>query len=441
MKRIQTILLSMILLGFTACDKDSEPTNFAPTLSTGNATDIYRVGATLSGSISKGENTVVKEYGILLSELRSMAEYSELKVTDGATTYSIDVQNLQPGKTYYYCAYAYSGYSHARGEVKEFATTESNAPVFGAATVSAVGEGEARLSCHILDEGGSVLALSGFCYKESAAGGEPTANDAVVNVTPTGGAMNVTLTGLLPSTEYRVRAYAVNSSGVGYSESITFTTKATTKTPPVVSSATVGEVTATTAVAVASVIADGGCAILSKGFCWSSQAAVPTVEHTKQTVETDGATFSTTLTGLEPNTRYYLCAYVENEMGMAYSEPVEFTTEKQIDLAVLSAITVKEVLPTAFTVEATVTDNGGGTVSECGFCYVVGQGLPTVNDAKLTATVGTTFSATATGLTPQTVYIIRAYVVNEKGIAYSEPMVLTTKKPDPQEGDAVYPEV
>ena len=328
MKRIQTILLSMILLGFTACDKDSEPTNFAPALSTGNATDIYRMGATLSGGISKDETTVVKEYGILLSELKSMAEYNELKVADGSNSFSISVENLQPGKTYYYCTYAFSGYSYARGEVKEFATTESNAPVFGAATVSAVAEGEAKLACRIIDEGGSVLALSGFCYKESAAGGEPTANDAVINATPVNGVLSVTLTGLRSATTYRVRAYAVNSSGVGYSESITFTTKESTKILPVVGTTSVTEITATTAVATASVIADGGCSILSKGFCWSSESPMPTVGHIKQAVDSANSTFGANLTALKPNTKYYLRAYVENEVGMAYGEVIEFTTKK-----------------------------------------------------------------------------------------------------------------
>ena len=89
----------LLLLSLTGCEKDTEPSNFAPALTTGGASDIYRVGATLSGSINRSEATVVQEYGILLSELKSMAEYNELKATDGNNSFSLQVQNLQPGKT------------------------------------------------------------------------------------------------------------------------------------------------------------------------------------------------------------------------------------------------------------------------------------------------------------------------------------------------------
>ena len=109
MKRIEYILLCSLLVLWTACEKDTLPMNFSPALKTGEATEIYRMGATLSGSIQKSEGVVVKDCGILLSELQSMAEYTELKVTaSDVTLLSVQVKDLQPGKTYYYCTYASS---------------------------------------------------------------------------------------------------------------------------------------------------------------------------------------------------------------------------------------------------------------------------------------------------------------------------------------------
>ena len=86
MKRIEYILLCSLLVLWTACEKDTLPMNFSPALKTGEATEIYRMGATLSGSIQKSEGVVVKDCGILLSELQSMAEYTELKVTASDVT-------------------------------------------------------------------------------------------------------------------------------------------------------------------------------------------------------------------------------------------------------------------------------------------------------------------------------------------------------------------
>ena len=109
MKKIQYLLLCSLMLLLAACEKDTVATNFAPRVTTGDATDIYRKGAVLSGSIQNTGNAATKRYGILFSELESMAEYTEHPVTDGTTDFSISFSELNPGTTYYYSAYASSG--------------------------------------------------------------------------------------------------------------------------------------------------------------------------------------------------------------------------------------------------------------------------------------------------------------------------------------------
>ena len=55
MKKITHLIICSLLLVMAACEKDTEPANFAPKLATGEATNIYRTGATLSGSMEKAE--------------------------------------------------------------------------------------------------------------------------------------------------------------------------------------------------------------------------------------------------------------------------------------------------------------------------------------------------------------------------------------------------
>ena len=99
MKKLQYLLLCTLLLLMTACEKDTEPSNFAPGLSTGAVSEVYRMGATLSGSVRKSEGTVVKDFGILYSELQSMVEYTEVKATTAdPVSFSVSVQGLEPGK-------------------------------------------------------------------------------------------------------------------------------------------------------------------------------------------------------------------------------------------------------------------------------------------------------------------------------------------------------
>ena len=131
MKKLQYLLLCTLLLLMTACEKDTEPSNFAPGLSTGAVSEVYRMGATLSGSVRKSEGTVVKDFGILYSELQSMVEYTEVKATTAdPVSFSVSVQGLEPGKDYYYCSYASSGYSIAKGEIKSFRTVTKISIIF-----------------------------------------------------------------------------------------------------------------------------------------------------------------------------------------------------------------------------------------------------------------------------------------------------------------------
>ena len=103
MKKITHLVICSLLLVMAACEKDTEPANFAPKLATGEATNIYRTGATLSGSMEKAEGVVVKEYGVLYSTLQSMAEYTEVKVDEkSGNDFAVQLQGLESGETYYY---------------------------------------------------------------------------------------------------------------------------------------------------------------------------------------------------------------------------------------------------------------------------------------------------------------------------------------------------
>ena len=229
MKKISSILFCGLMLILSACEKDTESSNFAPVVTTGTSENIYRMGATLNGSIQLTETNTAKEYGILFSELASMAEYTEYPVKDGSTNYSVQIRNLEPGQTYYYCAYASSGYSIAKGQIKSFTTTQSNAPVFNEVILQSKDEKSCTVSVEILDEGGSDLLISGFVLGESGKG-DPTAtnNIKIQNVEPQGSKISATFSGLEPNKTYLVRAYGINASGTGYSNSVSVTTNTAT---------------------------------------------------------------------------------------------------------------------------------------------------------------------------------------------------------------------
>lgn len=221
---LYTLMGCLLLVSLTACEKDTLPEIFAPELATGTATNIYRKGATLSGSIQLTEGAVVEHYGILYSPLSTMEESKELEIVDGTTEFSILLQGLTPGKTYYFCTYSYSGYSSYWGEVRSFTTTENNAPIFEMPFSPSQTSESFTVSANLLDDGGSKLLLEGFCYNELGEG-EPTYYDHVVNAELDGTSYSAEITELEPGKTYQVRAYAANENGLAYSEMLYVSTK------------------------------------------------------------------------------------------------------------------------------------------------------------------------------------------------------------------------
>jgi hypothetical protein len=74
---------------------------------------------------------------------------------------------------------------------------------------------------NITDIGTDAPTVRGFCYKTGATGA-PTTSDSTVYETGTfsTGAYSLSITGLSTDTSYRIRAYATNSDGTGYGDTV-----------------------------------------------------------------------------------------------------------------------------------------------------------------------------------------------------------------------------
>jgi uncharacterized protein (TIGR02145 family) len=70
---------------------------------------------------------------------------------------------------------------------------------------------------------------------------------------------------------------------------------------------------------------DGGATVSARGLVYSTSTS-PTLSNTVLTIGSGTGSFSGTLTGLTPNTTYYVRAYATNSAGTAYGNEVYFTT-------------------------------------------------------------------------------------------------------------------
>jgi sugar lactone lactonase YvrE len=97
-------------------------------------------------------------------------------------------------------------------------------------------------------------------------------------------------------------------------------------TPVISNFPVISNLTSTSAKAYAYVTDNGTGTLSAEGFCWSATNQSPTISDSKVSRTADTTNYSLSLTGLTPNTTYYLRSYVTNEAGTGYSSVTTFKT-------------------------------------------------------------------------------------------------------------------
>jgi uncharacterized protein (TIGR02145 family) len=134
------------------------------------------------------------------------------------------------------------------------------------------------------------------------------------------------MTGLKASTKYFVRAYATNSAGTSYGNELSFSTSATI-VPPTLTTSAISQIYSSGAISGGVISSDGNSSINSRGVVWSTSTN-PTIQLSTKTINGTGVgSFQSSITGLLPNTKYYVRAYATNIGETGYGNEVSFTTE------------------------------------------------------------------------------------------------------------------
>lgn len=96
-------------------------------------------------------------------------------------------------------------------------------------------------------------------------------------------------------------------------------------TVPTLTTAVITSIETTTAISGGIISSDGASNVTSRGICWSTNTN-PTTADSKTSNGTGTGNFVSNLTGLLPNTIYYVRAYATNSVGTAYGNQVSFST-------------------------------------------------------------------------------------------------------------------
>jgi uncharacterized protein (TIGR02145 family) len=392
----------------------------APTLTTAVVSAILRTTATSGGNITLDGGASVSARGVCWSTTSGPTTSND-KTTDGSGTgeFVSSLIGLTASTTYYVRAYATNTAGTTYGNEVTFTTAAVVAPTVSTVDISSVTLTSAVSGGNITADGGAAVTARGVCYSTTA--NPTTSNDKTSNGTGSG-VYASEITGLTPGLEYHVRAYATNSAGTSYGNDVTFTT--TPVSPATLSTTAASAVTYTTATTGGNITDAGGGTISARGVCYSTVSG-PTTADLKTTDGAGIGTFPSNLTGLTPNTTYYVRAYAVNANGTAYGNEVSFTTLPVV-IPTLSTAVATAITQTTATTGGNITDAGGGTVTARGVCYSI-TAAPSLTDSHTTDASGIgVFSSSLSGLTPGTTYHVRAYATNGAGTAYGNEITFDT---------------
>jgi uncharacterized protein (TIGR02145 family) len=194
--------------------------------------------------------------------------------------------------------------------------------------------------------------------------------------------------------------------------------------PPGVITASVDEITGTSARVGGKVIDNGGAEITERGIFWGLSTSPESSGIKLQSGSGDG-TYYEVLSGLSPGIKYYVKAYAINPVGTAYGEETFFTT--QINMPVVTTSGVSDLTSTSAKVGGNVTSDGGFEVTARGIFWGTAP-EPRLTGSKVVIGSGSgEFSTAITGLNRENMYYVVAFATNIKGTSYGNEMSFSTE--------------
>lgn len=193
--------------------------------------------------------------------------------------------------------------------------------------------------------------------------------------------------------------------------------------PASVITGSVSDITTSSVTITGDVLFAGGDSVISRGVCWSTSPNA-TINNSRTKDGAGSGKFTSAISGLLPGFTYYAKAYAENSRGVSYGIEISFTTNgaPKVSTKVIQNITTIS----AFSGGKIISD-GGLPIVQKGICFSNSPN-PTIESSKtiLSGEGSGEFTTSLTGLTPSTIYYVRAFATNSFETSYGEQYNFTT---------------
>jgi hypothetical protein len=193
---------------------------------------------------------------------------------------------------------------------------------------------------------------------------------------------------------------------------------------PVVSTTTVSNITIAGVTSGGNITDDGNANVVARGVCWGI-AQNPTISDSHTSDGNGSGSFTSTVTGLNSGTVYYLRAYATNSEGTGYGLAEQFTTLGSAPVA--TTLDATNVTTFTATLNGSVNANYLSTVVTFEYGLTTSYGS-TATSSQSPATGNTLVNVIAdlTGLTPGTIYHFMIKTVNSLGTTLGSDKSFTT---------------
>lgn len=192
-----------------------------PALTTTAISEITGSSAMSGGNVTNAGGADVKARGVCYSTTANpTVDNSKTTDGDGLGEFTSAMTGLLGNTTYYVRAYATNSAGTGYGPQVTF-TSAVALPVVSTTAVSDITKTTAKSGGNVTYNGGAEVTARGLVWATSE---NPTISNNVLSGGSGNGEFALDLTGLTKFTKYYVRAFATNSAGTAYGNSISFTT-------------------------------------------------------------------------------------------------------------------------------------------------------------------------------------------------------------------------